>query len=63
MAEAVVSDAIAAHDKVFGVLDQPSRKPWRALARVVEQGTGHELLDDHIVRRRSIKCLISLTST
>ena len=49
VAEAVVSDAIAAHDKVFGVLTNAEQKTLRELlARVVEQGTGHELYEDHI---------------
>jgi hypothetical protein len=45
----VVNDAIAAHDKVFGVLSKSEQQTLRdLLARVVEQGTGHELFDDHI---------------
>jgi len=49
VAEAVVSDAISAHDKVFGVLTKAEQKTLRELlARVVEQGTGHELFEDHI---------------
>ena len=59
VAEAVVSDAIAAHDKVFGVLTKAEQKTLRELlARVVEQGTGHELFEDHIDSvGRSIKYL------
>ena len=49
MAEAVVSDAIAAHDKVFGVLTTAEQETLRdLLGRVVEQGTGHQLHPDHI---------------
>ncbi|MGH3640924.1 MAG: MarR family winged helix-turn-helix transcriptional regulator [Mycobacterium sp.] len=45
---AVYADAVAAHNKVFGVLDADEQKTLHALlARVVEQGTGHPLLDDH----------------
>lgn len=46
---AVVTDAIAAHDQVFGVLSRDEQETLRALlARVVEQGTGHTLFADHI---------------
>jgi DNA-binding MarR family transcriptional regulator len=49
VAEAVVKDAIAAHDAVFGVLSPEEQETLRALlARVVEQGTGHRLVNDHI---------------
>ena len=49
VAENVVNDAIAAHDNVFGVLSKAEQKTLRdLLARVVEQGTGHELHADHI---------------
>jgi DNA-binding MarR family transcriptional regulator len=49
VAENVVNDAITAHDKVFGVLSKAEQKTLRELlARVVEQGTGHELYADHI---------------
>jgi DNA-binding MarR family transcriptional regulator len=49
VAAAVVNDAIAAHDKVFGVLSKTEQQTLRdLLRRVVEQGTGHELFDDHI---------------
>jgi DNA-binding MarR family transcriptional regulator len=47
--EAVVSDAIAAHDAVFGVLTPKEQDTLRELlARVVEKGTGHKLFNDHI---------------
>jgi DNA-binding MarR family transcriptional regulator len=47
--EAVVKDAIAAHDAVFGVLSPEEQETLRELlARVVEQGTGHRLFNDHI---------------
>ncbi|WP_409435299.1 MarR family winged helix-turn-helix transcriptional regulator [Mycobacterium sp. SMC-14] len=46
---AVVTDAIAAHDQVFGVLSIDEQETLRALlARVVEQGTGHTLFADHV---------------
>lgn len=49
VAEAVVKDAIAAHDAVFGVLSPEEQETLRELlARVVEQGTGHKLFNDHI---------------
>lgn len=49
VAGAVVSDAIAAHDKVFGVLTPAEQQQLRALlARIVEQGTGHTLFTDHV---------------
>jgi DNA-binding MarR family transcriptional regulator len=49
VAEAVVKDAIAAHDAVFGVLSPEEQETLRELlARVVEQGTGHRLFNDHI---------------
>ncbi|CAJ1510967.1 MarR family winged helix-turn-helix transcriptional regulator [[Mycobacterium] burgundiense] len=49
VAGAVVSDAIAAHDKVFGVLTPAEQQQLRALlARIVEQGTGHTLFADHV---------------
>ena len=49
VAEAVVSDAIAAHAKVFGVLSSAEQETLRELlGRVIEQGTGHELHPDHI---------------
>mgnify|MGYP001421993339 CR=1 FL=1 len=49
VAGAVVSDAIAAHDKVFGVLSSAEQQTLRdLLARVVEQGTGHALYADHV---------------
>ena len=49
VAEAVVSDAIAAHAKVFGVLTAAEQETLRdLLGRVIEQGTGHQLHPDHI---------------
>ena len=49
VAAAVVNDAIAAHDKVFGVLSKDEQETLSGLlARVVEKGTGHELFRDHI---------------
>lgn len=49
VAQDVVSDAIAAHDRVFGVLSPEEQQQLRALlARVVEQGTGHTLFKDHV---------------
>jgi DNA-binding MarR family transcriptional regulator len=49
VAAAVVHDAIAAHDKVFGVLTTAEQRTLRELlGRVVEQGTGHELYADHV---------------
>lgn len=49
VAAAVVNDAIAAHDRVFGVLSKAEQNVLRdLLSRVVEQGTGHELKGDHI---------------
>ena len=42
---AVVSEAVAAHDQVFGVLTPDEQETLRALlARVIEQGTGHTLI-------------------
>ncbi len=49
VATAVVHDAIAAHDEVFGVLTAAEQKTLRdLLGRVVEQGTGHKLYLDHV---------------
>src|SRR5271165_2310180 len=49
VAEAVVSDAIAAHAKVFGVLSSAEQETLRELlGRVIEQGTGHQVYTDHI---------------
>lgn len=49
VAAAVVNDAIAAHDRVFGVLSKSEQQTLRdLLGRVVEQGTGHELYADHV---------------
>lgn len=49
VAAAVVSDAIAAHEAVFGVLTSEEQQTLRdLLERVVEKGTGHTLFNDHI---------------
>lgn len=49
VATAVVGDAIAAHEAVFGVLTPEEQRTLRdLLARIVEKGTGHTLFDDHI---------------
>ncbi len=49
VASAVVADAIAAHDQVFGVLSPDEQETLRALlTRVIEQGTGHTLFGDHV---------------
>ncbi|PQE00221.1 MarR family winged helix-turn-helix transcriptional regulator [Mycolicibacterium parafortuitum] len=49
VAAAVVHDAIAAHDKVFGVLTKAEQQTLRELlGKVVEQGTGHRLYADHV---------------
>ncbi|MEB3068254.1 MarR family winged helix-turn-helix transcriptional regulator [[Mycobacterium] vasticus] len=46
---AAVTDAITAHDQVFGVLSPQEQDTLRALlARVVEQGTGHTLFAGHV---------------
>lgn len=45
---AVLADAVAAHEKVFGVLGSDEQRLLRdLLARVVEQGTGNELFTDY----------------
>jgi DNA-binding MarR family transcriptional regulator len=45
---AVFADAVAAHNEVFGVLDDHEQKVLHnLLARVVEQGTGHPFREDH----------------
>jgi DNA-binding MarR family transcriptional regulator len=49
VAGTVVNEAIAAHEKVFGVLSADEQRTLRELlGRVVEKGTGHELFDDHV---------------
>jgi DNA-binding MarR family transcriptional regulator len=49
VASEVVADAIAAHDRVFGVLTPDEQETLRSLlTRVVEQGTGLTLFADHI---------------
>ena len=45
----VVSEAVAAHEKVFGVLSAEEQETLRELlGRVVEKGTGHELTERNI---------------
>lgn len=45
----VIGDAVAAHEKVFGVLSAEEQQTLRdLLGRVVEKGTGHELFTDHV---------------
>ncbi|MGC2653011.1 MAG: MarR family transcriptional regulator, partial [Mycobacterium sp.] len=45
----VISDALAAHETVFGVLSAEEQQTLRELlSRVVEKGTGHELFKDHV---------------
>jgi DNA-binding MarR family transcriptional regulator len=49
VADSVVSDAIEAHHKVFGVLSLEEQETLRELlGRVIEQGTGHLVDCDHI---------------
>jgi DNA-binding MarR family transcriptional regulator len=46
---AVLADAIAAHERVFGVLTADEQQLLHdLLARVVEKGTGHTLFTEHI---------------
>ncbi len=48
-AAAVVGDAVRAHEAVFGVLTADEQETLkRLLKRVVEQGTGNKLIDDHV---------------
>jgi DNA-binding MarR family transcriptional regulator len=45
---AVLADAIAAHESVFGVLTSDEQQVLHdLLVRVVEQGTGHALFSEH----------------
>lgn len=45
---AALSDAMAAHERVFGVLSSDEQQLLHSLlARVVEQGTGHALFSEH----------------
>lgn len=45
----VVNDALAAHERVFGVLTSDEQETLRELlGRIVEKGTGHELFNDHV---------------
>jgi DNA-binding MarR family transcriptional regulator len=49
VAATVVSDAVAAHEQVFGVLtDQEQETLRELLGRVVEKGTGHQFFSDHV---------------
>ncbi|MBU9762450.1 MarR family transcriptional regulator [Mycobacterium sp. TNTM28] len=49
VASAVVADAVAAHERVFGVLSADEQEQLRTLLRrVIEQGTGHTPHSDHI---------------
>ena len=49
VAAAVFTDAVAAHHRVFGVLSAAEQEQLRdLLGRVIEQGTGHALQEDHI---------------
>jgi DNA-binding MarR family transcriptional regulator len=46
---AVFNDAVEAHQRVFGVLSVEEQLTLRTLlSRVVEQGTGHTVFDDHV---------------
>jgi DNA-binding MarR family transcriptional regulator len=45
---AVLTDALAAHERVFGVLTSEEQQQLHdLLVRVVEQGTGHTLFKEH----------------
>jgi len=45
---AVLTDALAAHERVFGVLTGDEQQLLHdLLARVVEKGTGHALFTEH----------------
>ena len=49
VAAGFVADAVAAQAAVFSVLDTDEQKMLRELlGRVVEQGTGHRFLPDHV---------------
>jgi DNA-binding MarR family transcriptional regulator len=49
VASTVLTEALAAHAKVFSVLSKDEQETLRELlGRVVEQGTGHEFLNDHV---------------
>lgn len=49
VASAVVADAVAAHERVFGVLSDEEQEQLKSLLRrVIEQGTGHTPHSDHI---------------
>jgi DNA-binding MarR family transcriptional regulator len=46
---AVLAEALAAHERVFGVLSSDEQQLLHdLLTRVVEQGTGHTLFTDHV---------------
>lgn len=52
VAATVVSDAVEAHERVFGVLSPAEQETLRELlGRVVEKGTGHQLFADHVEER------------
>ena len=62
-AAAVVSDAVAAHDAVFGVLTPQEQETLKTLlARVVEQGTGHALFSDHNRSESTLNTMGALNS-
>jgi DNA-binding MarR family transcriptional regulator len=49
VATGFIAEAVAAQAAVFGVLDTDEQKALRELlGRVVEQGTGHQFLADHV---------------
>lgn len=49
VASSAISDAVSAHDAVFGVLNAEEQEQLRTLlGRVVEQGTGHTAFGDHV---------------
>ncbi|MBP3082827.1 MarR family winged helix-turn-helix transcriptional regulator [Mycolicibacterium fortuitum] len=49
VASAVVADAVAAHERVFGVLSDDEQEQLKTLLRrVIEQGTGHTPHSDHV---------------
>jgi DNA-binding MarR family transcriptional regulator len=49
VASAVLTEALAAHAAVFSVLTKDEQETLRELlGRIVEQGTGHPFLNDHV---------------
>lgn len=49
VASAVLAEALAAHAAVFNVLSADEQETLRELlGRIVEQGTGHTFLNDHV---------------